>query len=96
MGIDSLLIYRSYLIEPRCDTVGRALLMMMRGLQDKSRGHKMLCSLAPNSHKTSVSTFLSLSVASAVDSVNYESEYETCAWRWDEMDGFGFSVLRSL
>ena len=22
MGIDSLLIYRSYLIEPRCDTVG--------------------------------------------------------------------------
>ena len=65
--------------------------MMMRGLQDKSRGHKMLCSLAPNSHKTSVSTFLSLSVASAVDSVNYESEYETCARRGGEiMDGCGF------
>ena len=68
--------------------------MMMRGLQDKSRGHKMLCSLAPNSHKTSVSTFLSLGVASAVDSVNYESEYETCAtWRSDDMDGFGCSAF---
>ena len=66
--------------------------MMMRGLQDKSRGHKMLCSLAPNSHKTSVSTFLSLGVASAVDSVNYEAEYETCARKWDEMDGLQFCI----